>query len=269
MTQAYNLSQLANNLNTSGQLDATDGLVNAVPVTNGGTGASTSAAARTNLGLGSLATLSSINNDNWSGTDLSVANGGTGASTFAANNVLLGNGTSAFQTVAPGTTGNILTSNGTTWQSTAPVVQVSGQVVSARLTTNLDIGQVAIPYDNTIPQSNEGTQVLTATITPTTTTSKLIVQFMGQSSAQDGGNVTTALFKDSDAGAVCAMPNSFGSDQPTQFNLMYTMTSGTTSPITFKIRCGPNVAVGANRLNMNNSTYGGVSGTFLIITEIA
>lgn len=51
MTQAYNLSQLANNLNSSGQLDATDGLVNAVPVGNGGTGASTSSAARTNLGL--------------------------------------------------------------------------------------------------------------------------------------------------------------------------------------------------------------------------
>jgi hypothetical protein len=51
MTQAYNLSQLANNLNSSGQVDATDGLVNAVPVTNGGTGASTASAARTNLGL--------------------------------------------------------------------------------------------------------------------------------------------------------------------------------------------------------------------------
>lgn len=50
MTQAFNLSQLANNLNSSGQLDATDGLVNAVPVANGGTGASTAAAARTNLG---------------------------------------------------------------------------------------------------------------------------------------------------------------------------------------------------------------------------
>jgi hypothetical protein len=52
---------------------------------------------------------------------LSVADGGTGAATFTANNVLLGNGTSAFQVVAPGTAGNILTSNGTTWQSTAPV----------------------------------------------------------------------------------------------------------------------------------------------------
>jgi hypothetical protein len=51
MTQAFNLSQLANNLNTAGQLDATDGLVNAVPVANGGTGASTEAAARTNLNV--------------------------------------------------------------------------------------------------------------------------------------------------------------------------------------------------------------------------
>lgn len=51
---------------------------------------------------------------------LTVANGGTGANTLAANNVILGNGTSAVQVVAPGTTGNVLTSNGTTWQSTAP-----------------------------------------------------------------------------------------------------------------------------------------------------
>jgi len=51
---------------------------------------------------------------------LPVANGGTGSTTLTANNVLLGNGTSALQVVAPGTNGNILTSNGTTWVSSTP-----------------------------------------------------------------------------------------------------------------------------------------------------
>jgi hypothetical protein len=55
-----------------------------------------------------------------SGTALPVANGGTGATSLTANNVILGNGSSAVQEVAPSTSGNVLTSNGTTWQSTAP-----------------------------------------------------------------------------------------------------------------------------------------------------
>jgi hypothetical protein len=79
MTAAFNLSQLANNLNSSGQLDATDGLVGSIP----------------------------------------VANGGTGRSSVTANNVVLGNGTSALQVVAPSTNENVLTSDGSTWISKA------------------------------------------------------------------------------------------------------------------------------------------------------
>ena len=51
---------------------------------------------------------------------LPVANGGTGTTTLTANNVLVGNGTSALQSVAPGTNGNVLTSDGTTWTSVPP-----------------------------------------------------------------------------------------------------------------------------------------------------
>lgn len=66
-----------------------------------------------------------------SGT-LPVGNGGTGASTLTANNVILGNGTSAVQFVAPSTSGNVLTSNGTTWASSPGLTNpmtTSGDVI--------------------------------------------------------------------------------------------------------------------------------------------
>jgi hypothetical protein len=64
-------------------------------------------------------------------TPLGAGSGGTGLSTLTANSVLLGNGISAVQLIAPGTAKNVLTSNGTTWASTAPVIAaptVIGQV---------------------------------------------------------------------------------------------------------------------------------------------
>lgn len=51
---------------------------------------------------------------------LPVDRGGTGGTSFPANNLLLGSGTSAFLTVAPGVSGQVLTSDGTTWISTIP-----------------------------------------------------------------------------------------------------------------------------------------------------
>ena len=66
---------------------------------------------------GSNNTLSNVSLSTAVTGTLPVGNGGTGATTLTANNVLLGNGTSAVQFVAPGTNGNVLTSNGTTWVS--------------------------------------------------------------------------------------------------------------------------------------------------------
>jgi hypothetical protein len=52
-------------------------------------------------------------------TSLPVAQGGTGATTLTSNNVLLGAGTSTVTFVAPGSSGNVLTSDGSTWTSAA------------------------------------------------------------------------------------------------------------------------------------------------------
>jgi len=55
-------------------------------------------------------------------TPLGAGSGGTGLSTLTANSVLLGNGISAVQLIAPSTSGNVLTSNGTTWSSARSLI---------------------------------------------------------------------------------------------------------------------------------------------------
>lgn len=75
MTQAFNLAQLANNLNTSGQLDATDGLTGVIPIANGGTG--TSSTTFCNLSTNTAGTLP-------------ISKGGTGQTTAAAALTALG-----------------------------------------------------------------------------------------------------------------------------------------------------------------------------------
>ena len=93
------------------------GSVTSVDVSGGTTGLTTSGGPITSSGTVTLA-----------GT-LAVANGGTSLTTLTANNVILGNGASAPTFVAPSSSGNVLTSNGTTWQSTAPAA--GGTVTSA------------------------------------------------------------------------------------------------------------------------------------------
>lgn len=99
-----------------------------------------------------------------SGT-LPVANGGTGTTALTANNVILGNNTSAVQFVAPGTAGNVLTSDGTTWTSAASS-SLTGQTDSASpFETSLGSGAGAnnTGVRNTFIGFNAGTAVTTGT----------------------------------------------------------------------------------------------------------
>ena len=111
----------------SGTIASSGALTQNALVVGGGAGAAPTV-------LGSLGTTTTVLHGNASGAPtfsavsltadvtgtLAVGNGGTGQTSLTANNVILGNGSSAVQFVAPGTSGNVLTSNGTTWQSTAP-----------------------------------------------------------------------------------------------------------------------------------------------------
>lgn len=112
-------------------------------VADGGTGASTATDARTNLSAAKSGANSDITSITGLTTALAVSQGGTGASTLTANNVVLGNGTSAVQFVAPGSSGNVLVSNGTTWTS-GTGTSVNGQTGTIVTTTLDNIGSMTI-----------------------------------------------------------------------------------------------------------------------------
>lgn len=83
-----------------------------------------------------------------------VANGGTGRASLTANNVILGNGTGAVGLVAPGASGNVLTSDGTTWASTTPPPPVEAWSTSFKTsdqsvtsTSLVDVTSLSFPFD--------------------------------------------------------------------------------------------------------------------------
>jgi len=87
---------------------------------------------------------------------LDVDNGGTGRTTLTSGSVLVGAGTSQVGLVAPSTSGNVLTSNGTTWVSAAPASSgVTSVTASTPLassggsTPNITLGTVTVAKGGT------------------------------------------------------------------------------------------------------------------------
>ncbi len=129
------------NLAVTGSTTFTGAVVmsTALPVASGGTGASTSANARTNLSAAGSGANSDITSITGLTTALTVAQGGTGAATHTSKGVLIGNGTSAITTVSPGTSNNVLTSDGTSWTSaTGAYPLTSGTAQASTSGTSID-----------------------------------------------------------------------------------------------------------------------------------
>ena len=111
---ATNLTVTAGNVNTVQNISVSStptfaglNLSSALTVGNGGTGATTAAGARTNLGAAASGANSDITSLSGLTTALSVLQGGTGATSLTANGVLVGNGTSPVTSVT-GTNGQCL-----------------------------------------------------------------------------------------------------------------------------------------------------------------
>lgn len=233
------------------------GSVSSVAVSGGTTGLTTSGGPITSSGTITLA-----------GT-LAVSNGGTGATTLTANNVLLGNGTSALQVVAPGSSGNVLTSNGTTWVSQAAGASLSGITESASPfetalgsgagTVNTGANNTFIGYqagrDNTSGASNTflGTQ---AGLVNSTSPQNVAVGALSLDAMTGGFGQNTAVGWSSLSASATGSANTaigwqaMGSAGNVNNNVAIGYQAGQV------LASGSNVAIGRNALILNTSTVG-------------
>jgi hypothetical protein len=149
---------------------------------------------------------------------------------------------------------------------------VSCNVVLQRVSTQtgaLATGTTTMPLDDTIPQNTEGTQFITLSITPKSAASILRIDV----SAVIGlsGSVVTgmALFQDTTASALAtSIITAGGVNHVSTATMTHTMTSGTTSATTFKIRIGPASAATVTFNGAGGARYfGGVMASGITITE--
>jgi hypothetical protein len=201
-----------------------------------------------------------------------VANGGTSANTLAANAVLLGNGTSAVQTVAPGASGNVLTSNGTTWTSAAPIIR--GYKRATYTSTASGTTTCSVITSTTLRAMTEGNQYMTITYTPTDSASRLrvAVHFVAGSSSAAWGGLLLARSGDANARAQCQNEgNSSMNSTVSTYNhsLVLDEVSGTTSAITYNVRFGGNAAGTFYMNRAHGGVYPAGQNSWIEVTEYA
>jgi|GEM_PF-3062604 len=126
------------------------------------------------------------------------------------------------------------------------------QTAYAELATS-DTTMALIPLDDSIPQQDEGEEVLTCSITPTRADSYLLItaswNLTEDTNTLDGA-VVAALFRDSSADSICAQPGRCSSGAGGSFaaldhafqDMHCRVASGSTSATTIKLRLGGEAA---------------------------
>ena len=160
----------------------------------------------------------------------------------------------------------------------APFVARSGQVVQSVFQTNAanTVISATIPADSTIPQSSEGTQVLTATITPTSSGNTLEVEAVvhGSELTNVGDSILVALFRDAGADAVAASfvggMNGGGNNLTSGTAVIrYRVAAGSTAATTFTVRAGNNTGSMTLNATHQNINLGGLIASTLTVREIS
>jgi len=145
------------------------------------------------------------------------------------------------------------------------------QVVNTQTGAESHIDTTQMPYDDTIPQNDEGNEFLTLAITPTSATNKLIIECYFTGSIAGVDNVVAALFQDSTANALAATAvyPTATDNASLDIYLPHYMEAGTTSETTFKLRVG---SASAYLITMNGASssrkFGGVCVSGITIKEI-
>jgi hypothetical protein len=112
----------------------------------------------------------------------------------------------------------------------------------------------------TVPQNTDGTQLLSAAITPTLTTSKLLIRINGSVTSSGTPNLWVSLFQGAAASAIASAVIGI-SAASTQEDVALTMevTAGGTSAITFSVRIG-NFNGASSTWAINGNTSGSLLG---------
>jgi hypothetical protein len=143
------------------------------------------------------------------------------------------------------------------------------QVVSSTVATVTAVSAV-IPSDDTVPQSTEGFELLTATITPNSSTNKVLVQFSGFCASPNTGFAAShVLFRGSTAINAMATSHSVANAFTPVF-IQHLDAPASGSALTYSVRVGPSLGTVNLAYNSNGGTrrFGGAASAVLTLTEI-